>query len=617
MLIPSIRSPSGEEWKSAADLAHLTFEGEEDLYRQACQLLERNLTLARDLVWGREPLPWHELGTPVGTRRAKRFDAVRPAPVDPNHFTSEPDIEDCLRCMILMPEPDAGAVDRTAWWRGRTWSLNQLDFARHLVKRQGADLAKLAAALNRLRLGQDQRERDFVARLFRYDFRAAMKLAVDLDATPPQPSALAIRQGRNTGRAGARAVAGQRKTPAPTHADVLAQFIIVARSHSPQVALRWIEQHESVFRDSPAAAATRRLFRLKPACDEKPLSNRKRESRDIDTGTFANGFLYVSKTAQRALHTCFGVSAKGRPPGKNSGQWPEFIARPMNRVLRIIKRKREREKQLAAWLMRGSSCRAIAQTQQTNAPTLGTSPQAQLTHTQWRKELEELAQGRRDRARLAREAKKKGRLHARDIAIRGRFTYVHLRKQERLRRKAVELTIRESIGADAAAAIDSARVESFRCLTGGLTRRALLLAITAETLWLGSFPSQFWTRWSSTLLADLLSFSGPGMPPAIGSRLADVATYFDCGEQKGLYAASDILEKLDTEWQLGSVRSGGLEDDIRLAKRFLKFIYCEADWSKQLPDPNLNVQSCRDHQFMITYLQVGLWAPMLRPPASP
>ncbi|WP_448578417.1 hypothetical protein, partial [Thermaurantiacus sp.] len=155
------------------------------------------------------------------------------------------------------------------------------------------------------------------------------------------------------------------------------------------------------------------------------------------------------------------------------------------------------------------------------------------------------------------------------------------------------------------------RLDSFRLLTGGLTRRALLLAIMLETLRLGWYLRTAPAGWERTLLLDILSFRAPGDTGIWCSRLADVAVYFDCTSRRGYHAAQNTLKALDDALGLELIDSGNLKEDILLAMLFLKFIYCEADWSKELPDPNLNAQSCRDRQFMVTYLQVGLYAPLL------
>jgi hypothetical protein len=176
----------------------------------------------------------------------------------------------------------------------------------------------------------------------------------------------------------------------------------------------------------------------------------------------------------------------------------------------------------------------------------------------------------------------------------------------------VRLTIREAIGAAQAAAIDTTKVDSFRLLTGGLTRRALLLAITVETLLLGEYLRASPPNWLWKRLVSRLSFRGPGACPIRYSKLSLVAPYFKKNNRRLYYAAQQILKDLEDAWQLPSMDQGGLNEDILLAMRFLKFIYCEADWSKGLPDPDLSPRSCRDHQFMVTYLQVGLYAPLVR-----
>lgn len=110
----------------------------------------------------------------------------------------------------------------------------------------------------------------------------------------------------------------------------------------------------------------------------------------------------------------------------------------------------------------------------------------------------------------------------------------------------------------------------------------------------------------------LTDFNGsPGLPFRSGP-LHQVVPFLDYTSGVGWNAAAETLEMLGPLCGLPAMEHGKLADDILLGRRFLRFVYAEADWFAELPNPETNAVDYRGHHWMALYQRFGMLGHLLR-----
>jgi hypothetical protein len=571
--------------------------GDRSLADLAKKFVDPNFRLARRLVWGHRKIRWHELGTPPKERRPARFSRVKPTPADAHSFKGRMDIEAWLKSFVAMTNMKDGAPDPLHWWRGRYSDVNMDEFVDNLVSPLGTDIPTLAAKLLSLLRRGNPVERAFVHAVAGLDFTRAAELVRDLeDKTRKQASALEA-EDKDGGLGSSRSVATALAPLASEYPLLLMRLVMLMTSFRVQTAARALQDWDYRMSEGVFAKLGRLVLGLPRAIPRKESG----KISWIQSGSFARRLGHLSRLVTRMLRfskaasrTGLGVAGSGRSPG--------FVAKR-------VQRQRRRESVLER------RTRRLRHELKTNM---------HLDEAQRRRKIAELAEVKRTRRSIVRQAKKAnavlkplyGNILEGLPAMMGRLRLVY-----DLRHEALRITLAETrptsparpvaVGADVT--IDFAGTRSFSAVSCGLTPRALLMALTVEFRIFARHFIQCPPEWPALAAQmDYRVFNGLRIG---SSKLIDAAPFFKPGNRAEWRAALESIKPLAMDLDLGDFDNRDLDKDIRIGMRFLEFIYHDVDWTAGFPNPFLDAASYRQRQWMSLYVRFGILGHLL--PAPP